>query len=222
MLDAVVKILQHRKRNDLVNLLKRGRTDLEVSDQYGSYLFSKKATVLIYTPIHECEKLRSLSGADHKLIVDAFIEVYPPMDHGDEITWVRFLVDTDSLDELSEDDMLLDEVKKHMDLMIAVATGGPKIETINQKYIERRKKIWGVLQKKGRRDPNPHDDLWAWYGKWSRDFPKYQMRREYVTALYAPLIEKIQQEEVPFRVGEVLKYLMNLPGGQRLIELWKK
>lgn len=218
LLDTVIKILQHQKRKDLVNLLKRGRIDLEVSDQYGSYLFSKKTTVLIYTPIYECEKLRSLSGDDHKLIVDAFLEVYPPMDHGDEITRVRFLVDTDALDEPSEDDMLLDEVKKQMDLMIAVATDGPKIKMVNQEYIERRKKIWGILQKKGLRDPNPHDDLWVWYGKWSRDLPKYQMRREYVTTLYTPLIEKIQQEEVPFRVGEVFDELTGWTKVDRALE----
>ena len=52
--------------------------------------------------------------------------------------------------------------------MIAVATGGPRIQSKNDEYKERRELIRGKLQSLGKRDPNPFDDLWAWYGRWSQ------------------------------------------------------
>ncbi|NUN95387.1 MAG: hypothetical protein HUU16_04375 [Candidatus Omnitrophica bacterium] len=41
-------------------------------------------------------------------------------------------------------------------------------------------------------DPNPHADLWVWYGKWSDgSLPTYQSRRRYITDLYEPLLDAL-------------------------------
>jgi hypothetical protein len=38
--------------------------------------------------------------------------------------------------------------------------------------------------------------LWAWYGKWSSgDLPTYQSRRQFISELYAPLLNQIRAEE---------------------------
>jgi len=93
----------------------------------------------------------------------------------------------------------LQSLKKDIDdqknLMIAVATGGPRIQFVNNEYIQRRERIKSVLISLNIEDPNPHGDLWEWYGKWSSgDLPTYQSRRLYIKDLYAPLLEKLSQK----------------------------
>lgn len=76
--------------------------------------------------------------------------------------------------------------------MISVATGGPRIQEVNKDYRDRRSSILIKLDRLGVGDPNPHNDLWMWYGKWSDgSLPTYQSRRKYVTDLYQPLIDNL-------------------------------
>lgn len=92
-------------------------------------------------------------------------------------------------------DQLRAEVEAEMDLMTAVATGGPNIDGVNRSYRERRQRIRRLLKQLGLTDPNPYDDLWMWYGKWSRDLGNYQLRREYIRELFAPLLEEVERLE---------------------------
>ncbi|HYA42402.1 MAG TPA: hypothetical protein VEF34_13935 [Syntrophobacteraceae bacterium] len=83
-------------------------------------------------------------------------------------------------------------VEAQIDLMIAVSTGGPRIQQKNDEYRERKAQIRHKLQKLETLDPNPFNDLWAWYARWSSgDLPTYQSRREYVRNLYRPLLEDL-------------------------------
>jgi len=83
-------------------------------------------------------------------------------------------------------------IEAQIDLMIAVSTGGPRIQTKNNEYRQRRELIREKLQAIGKTDPNPFEDLWAWYGRWSSgDLPTYKSRREYVRALYRDLLEDL-------------------------------
>ena len=91
--------------------------------------------------------------------------------------------------EKSELERLLDAQK---DLMIAVATGGPRIQSVNAEYKDREREIAQKLADMGRQNPNPFPDLWAWYGRWSSgDLPNYQSRRDYIRRLYEPLMESL-------------------------------
>lgn len=79
-------------------------------------------------------------------------------------------------------------------LMVAVATGGPRIETVNREYVDRRVELGAELKRRGLQDPNPYRDLWDWYGKWSSgDLPTYWSRRMYLSELYGPLLERVQR-----------------------------
>ena len=101
------------------------------------------------------------------------------------------------------DDELIAEIEAQRSLMIAVATGGPRIQEVNSQYIQRRQRIAEELQQRGLDDPNPHSDLWAWYGRWSAgDMPTWELRRRYVSALYQPLIEQIRTAAVRTEVFE--------------------
>lgn len=89
---------------------------------------------------------------------------------------------------------LIEAIEAQRNLMIAVATGGPRIQLVNAQYSERRLGIRAELDERGLQDPNPYQDLWAWYGKWSSgDLPSYQSRRTYLSELYGPLVERIQR-----------------------------
>lgn len=76
--------------------------------------------------------------------------------------------------------------------MIAVATGGPRINMVNPEYEIRRQEIRPALDKLSIPDPNPYADLWSWYGKWSDgSLPTYQSRRHYISDLYQPLLDAL-------------------------------
>ncbi len=91
------------------------------------------------------------------------------------------------------DEQLIDEIESQRSLMMAVATGGPKIQAVNQAYIERRDRIAGELRRLGLDDPNPHGDLWAWYGRWTAgDMPSWSSRRVYVSNMYQRLLDSIK------------------------------
>lgn len=94
----------------------------------------------------------------------------------------------------SSDIELIKQIGLQRDLMIAVSTGGPRIDDVNPEYQERHRWIRSRLERLNIRDPNPYTDLWAWYGKWSSgDLPTYQSRRQYITELYATLLEQLHQ-----------------------------
>ena len=89
---------------------------------------------------------------------------------------------------------LIQEIEAQRSLMIGVSTGGPRIESVNAEYIERRKMIARKLAARDLQDPSPYDDLWSWYGKWSSgDLPTYQSRRQYISDLYRPLIGRLSE-----------------------------
>lgn len=76
--------------------------------------------------------------------------------------------------------------------MIAVATGGPRINEVSREYEDRRQQIKLGLDSLSVIDPNPYSDLWSWYGKWSDgSLPTYQSRRRYIAELYQPLLDAL-------------------------------
>jgi hypothetical protein len=93
------------------------------------------------------------------------------------------------------DDELMDAIEALRNLMAAVATGAPRIQEVEAEYVTARREIRKELDKRGLVGPNPHKQLWNWYGKWSGgDLPSYQSRREYLSELFAPLLERIESK----------------------------
>jgi hypothetical protein len=84
------------------------------------------------------------------------------------------------------------ELEAEKAMMIAVSTGGPRIQNVNQEYVERRLRVHTFLLGTNIPDPNPYGDLWAWYGKWSSgDLPTYRSRRQYLSELFQPAIDAL-------------------------------
>lgn len=95
------------------------------------------------------------------------------------------------------DDELIKEIEAQRSLMAAVATGGPKIQDVNNQYAERRQRIDQELRKRNLQDPNPHGDLWAWYGRWTAgDMGSWASRRTYLSEMYQPLLDQIRAAEL--------------------------
>lgn len=86
---------------------------------------------------------------------------------------------------------LVAELDALRSLMIAVATGGPRIDSVNESYRRRKRDLSSELSERGIRDVIPYGDLWEWYAKWSADFPTYQERRSHITHLFMPLLEQL-------------------------------
>jgi hypothetical protein len=90
------------------------------------------------------------------------------------------------------DKELITTIETQRSLMVAVATNGPRIQGVNDEYINRANLIKDELWNRRMEDPNPYVDLWAWYGRWSAgDMPHYGQRRAYLSEMYQPLIDKL-------------------------------
>jgi len=94
-IEKVRKILRHRRRSNLAELLRYSISKIDESSTYGSYLFSTLSTFEIYSPIKNHERLNNLNEYDCKAILDAVLEVYPPKAYSPEITNIHFYVDMD-------------------------------------------------------------------------------------------------------------------------------
>jgi len=200
-LHGVGGVLRHRGRSDLAALLDNASIEFDVSSTYGSLLFSQITTAEIYAPLQDYERLKSLSPADGQAILDAILEIWPPRAHNMEITTVVYRLDPSSLEGSAHDNaQLLQQIDSLRNLMIAVSTGGPRIDSVNAEYRSGYDNVDQRLRELELRNPNPYRDLWDWYGKWSSgDLPTYRSRREYIRGLFAPL--EVRLREGPFGRG---------------------
>ncbi len=91
------------------------------------------------------------------------------------------------------DEELIRVIEAQRSIMVAVSTGGPRIDEVNQQYTDRRDQIITEFNRRGIDDPNPHGDLWAWYGRWSAgDMQSWASRRAHLSDMYQSLIDQIR------------------------------
>ena len=195
-LETLRKLLEHQRRADLLALLRRAKLRIRDVGERMSPYGPQLACADFYTPIEDCERLRALHDDDTRLLLSLLLEVHPAGDDDMEIVDVDYRLDTErpTLDGLTDAE-LVHELEQQRNLMISVATGGPRIADVNPKYKKARTRIARALAQRGVQDPNPYASLWDWYGKWSSgDLPTYQSRRRYISGLYAPLIERLSAE----------------------------
>ena len=84
----------------------------------------------------------------------------------------------------------LDELRN---ILIAVATGGPRINDVNGRYQGLYAEISAELARRRLNNPLTYGSLWDWYGRWSSgDLPTYQSRRTFVAELLNPLVSQIR------------------------------
>jgi len=80
-------------------------------------------------------------------------------------------------------------------MLVAVATGGPRIEDVNAEYQDRRALLERGLRRLGIEPPFPWRDMWAWYGHWSQRLGSYASRRCFIAELAAPVLDRLDELE---------------------------
>ena len=131
------------------------------------------------------DSIYGVQSATHLAIQRAIDKVLPAQLQIHDLSARSLLVDPNSYERKD----LVRLIEAQVELMISVATGGPRIETKDHEYKERRQLIRARLQSLRKRDPNAFEDLWAWYGRWSSgDLPTYQSRRDYIRTMYRQLL----------------------------------
>jgi hypothetical protein len=87
---------------------------------------------------------------------------------------------------------LISNIENMKAIMNSVATGGPKINTINDEYIKLYSSVDETLDKLNIINTNPFSNLWDWYKKWSSgEFPSYKSRRLFIEEMYFELLKLI-------------------------------
>jgi hypothetical protein len=95
------------------------------------------------------------------------------------------------------DSEILEAVDYLRSTMIAVATGGPLINDVNDQFQKTYTLVDEELACRGIKNPLPYKNLWDWYGRWSSgDMPTYQSRRVFVSEIFNPLISRISTGQV--------------------------
>jgi hypothetical protein len=186
--DKAIKLLDYRGQKELARTLRRCWLELDVENR-DSFVNDFVATVQVHAPLKEYEFVRNLPSPERNAILEIFREVYSQ--DGLEI------VDIDCVLEIEEQtlDQLVAAIEEQKSLMISVGTGERRIQDANEEYKKRRGEIGKMLQSKGIKDPNTFFDLWGWFKRFkSGDLPTYASRRQFMSELYDPLLEQLQQD----------------------------
>jgi hypothetical protein len=78
--------------------------------------------------------------------------------------------------------------------MIAVATGGPRINQVNAEFGKKYDEVAEELASRRVKSRFPYRDLWQWYERWSSgDMPSWQSRRNFVNDLADEIILNIRE-----------------------------
>lgn len=94
--DKIFSILRYKGKNDIANLLKKSKYELNVSDTYGSRLYSQLTTLIILSPMNKFEELSKLPESDTDEIIKAFHVIYPVQARDIEIRYIEFRIDPEA------------------------------------------------------------------------------------------------------------------------------
>lgn len=201
LIATIARICELERRGAEAELLKNCTVELEQIDydnwNGGTYIYGLYLQV---TPEHYAQISFRLQDVE-KVILE-HTQALIRHDQNSHISQVMIIPKVSALSvipqrayRVSTTDLMKD-IDTQRSLMIAVATGGPRIQSVNAEYQDRRLRIREGLDERRIDDPNPFGDLWAWYGKWSSgDLPTYQSRRQFISELYASLLNQIRARE---------------------------
>jgi hypothetical protein len=143
----------------------------------------------IYAPLPTYDTLLKLSDADNHQILETLLEVWPIDSSDMQITRIVYRLETAQHKNSPHDtERLISQLERLRNILISVATGGPRINSVNAEYKKTHLSLDKQLTSLRIPNPIPFTDLWLWHGKWSSgDLPTYASRRTYITGLVDPL-----------------------------------
>ncbi|HZV17524.1 MAG TPA: hypothetical protein VFF84_02410 [Sphingobium sp.] len=178
--------LENLQRFDLAMLLRHCQASIEqvtIKFDWIGDLTEEAVVVRALNPI--AEALASLPPQDRKGVAEAICSGQQTSKRHEDIR-VETLDGPNAIGAVA----LLSELLIHRAMMVSVATGGPRIQEVDDYYKAREVRIRQAIPK-GVKYENPHADLWDWYRHWSASLPQYKDRRSYVRQLFGPAIEAI-------------------------------
>lgn len=187
LLDNARAFLASLQRHDLALLL--SQCDAEVKPMQSALDWLGDITeesVVVSAPLPIAEALNALDPRDRKRIAEAVSSGGPTTKTHEDITVETGFVGR----EPSAAASLLAELLTHRAMMIDVATGGARIQDVDDYYRARESRVRKALPPNVVYD-NPHEDLWDWYRHWSVNLPQYKDRRLYIRQLFRGAIEAI-------------------------------
>ena len=180
------RFLESLQRFDLSILLAQTAVSIEERpselDWIGD-LVTQEVVVRAPRPIDEA--LKTLPQHDRKRIAEAVTSGVPSFTSRDDIC-VEGLPNAEAEGVAA----LLADLLTQKELMISVATGGPRIQEVDDYYRAREARIRQALPEDVEYN-NPHTDLWAWYHYWDNNLPQYKDRRQYVRKIFGPVVDAI-------------------------------
>lgn len=186
MSDSACTFLESLQRFDLSMLLRHCRASVEEVEVPFDWVGDiTEEAIVVRAPAPIAEALTSLPPQDRKRIAEAVAS-------NRQVSKAHEDIRVETLDgpEATGAVALLSELLIHRAMMVAVATGGPRIQDVDDYYRARDARIRRSLPE-GVTYENPHPDLWAWYHHWSANLPQYKDRRFYVRQLFGPAIDAI-------------------------------
>ncbi len=99
---TLIDLLNAEGREDLSEIFEDASSELRVSNQYGSRLFSLISDFIIYLPPKDYVKTKKISVEDQKLILEMVRGIYPLQDHEPEVVSVEFVVQKNYSDKEKE------------------------------------------------------------------------------------------------------------------------
>lgn len=193
-LDTAKRFLESLQRFELSMLLgecsisiTQNETSEQIDDRWFHDVPVEEATVFAPSPVDEA--FRNLPANDRKRVAESISNGYGKNQFFEDIR-------VESLsDQATGAAALLSELIIHRAMMISVATGGERIQEVNDYYRARDLRIRRSLPDDIKFE-NPHTDLWEWYHYWSENFPQYKDRRFYVRGIFGPVIDPIAKRSV--------------------------
>lgn len=185
--------LDSLRRGDLSALL------LHAQVQYGiaaGYFGEDDTAVIVHAPHPFAEALSALPQHDRKRIAEAVLSRSDLRVPGDIIV-------KQSGDPVEGPVTLLPDLIIHRQMMVDVATGGPRIQEVDDYYGARQARLVEGCAAAGIKYENPHASLWDWYHFWNQEGWGYAARRDYVRKLFAgPVAAAVGRVYNPSPVGE--------------------
>jgi hypothetical protein len=183
--DNACAFLDSLQRSDLSTLVRACRVSLdrsEVDDGFWGSNLIEQAVLEAPAPVNDA--LEALPDQDRKRIAEAIASEYIDRKAPDDIV-VR-----NSGGTATGAVSLLSELLIHRAMMISVATGGPRIQEVDDYYRAREVRIREQMPESIKYE-NPHKDLWDWYRHWSQHLPAYRDRRQFIRQMFSPAIDAV-------------------------------
>lgn len=99
------------------------------------------------------------------------------------------------------------------DILISVATGGARIQDVDDRYKKLHHSISSRCKKINISYSNTFDSLWDWYSRWRTNLPTYQSRRDFVRELLAPTVKTFDSNNENILITETI---INLDEWERI------